>query len=123
MYFSELRRRPPRATRTDTRMPYTTLCRSGGRAEATQQTARQRRLQQVRGVHGTARGGAGADPRVYLVDEEDGVVLRLDLRDHRLQALLEIAAVAGAGQQRAHVEREDGGTLKHLRHEIGTAHV
>ena len=51
-----------------------------------------------------------------LVDEHDGVRVRLDLLDHLLQALLEIAAVAGAGEQRAHVEREDGGVLEHLRH-------
>ena len=32
----------------------------------------------------------------------------LELGDDRLQPLLEVAAVAGAGEQRAHVERVDG---------------
>jgi hypothetical protein len=38
-----------------------------------------RGLQQVGGVHRAARGGAGADHRVDLVDEEDrvGVILKL----------------------------------------------
>ena len=40
----------------------------------------------------------------------------LDLLDDLLQALLEIAAIARAGEQRAHVEREDGRVLEHLRH-------
>ena len=38
------------------------------------------------------------------------------LLDHLLQPLLEIAAIAGAGEQRAHVEREHGGVGEHLRH-------
>jgi hypothetical protein len=33
----------------------------------------------------------------------------LELLHHGLQPLLEVAAVAGAGEQRAHVEREDRG--------------
>ena len=49
----------------------------------------------------------GADHGVDLVDEEDAARRRLELGDHRLQALLEVAAVAGPGQERAHVEGED----------------
>ena len=41
-----------------------------------------------------------------LVDEENGVLVLLDLLHHLLEALFEIAAIAGAGEQRAHVERE-----------------
>ena len=55
------------------------------------------------------RGRAGADQGVDLVDEEDRVRLVLQLLEHALQALLEVAAVLGAGQQRAHVQRIDGG--------------
>ena len=40
----------------------------------------------------------------------------LDLLHHLLQALFEIAAIARAGKQRAHVEGEDGGAFQHLRH-------
>ncbi len=36
--------------------------------------------------------------------------------DDRLQPLLEIAAIAGAGQQRAHVERIDDRFLEHVGH-------
>ncbi len=60
----------------------------GGRADAADGAAGKRRLQQVGGVHRAAAGRAGAD----------------------------LAAIAGAGQQRAHVEREDGRVLKHLGH-------
>ena len=42
--------------------------------------------------------------------------VRLELLDDLLQALFEIAAVARAGEKRAHVEREDGGAFEHLRH-------
>ena len=37
----------------------------------------------------------------------------LELLHHRLQPLLEVAAIAGAGEQRAHVEREDRGLGQH----------
>ncbi len=39
----------------------------------------------------------------------------LQLRQHALQALLEVAAVLGAGDQRAHVEREDRAVGEHVR--------
>ena len=77
-----------------------------GRADAMQLAARQRRLQQVGGVH-RAVGLAGADQRVHLVDEQDDAALgRRDLVEHRLQPLLELAAIFRAGDQRAHVERQ-----------------
>ena len=76
----------------------------------------QRRLQKVGRVHGAAGGRAGADHGVDLVDEQDRARIVLDLLHHRLEPLLEIAAIARAGQQRAHVEREDGGVLQHLGH-------
>jgi hypothetical protein len=76
------------------------------RADAAQLAARQRRLEHVGGVL-RALGGAGADHRVQLVDEQDDRALgRGDVLEHRLQALLELAAVLGAGDQRAQVERE-----------------
>ena len=59
----------------------------------------------------------GADDRVQLVDEQQDPPLgRLDLLQHGLQALLELAAVLGAGHERAHVEREDGLVLQPLGH-------
>ncbi len=88
----------------------------GRGADALQLAARQRRLQQVRRVERAAGGGSGADQRVDLVDEEDRGRVGLQLLEHRLQALLEVAAVLGAGQQRAHVERIDARLLEDLRH-------
>ena len=52
-----------------------------------------------------ALGGAGTDERVDLVDEQHDVAAGLDLLEHLLQALLEVAAVAAAGDERAEVER------------------
>ncbi|CAM5370097.1 hypothetical protein RLIN73S_03885 [Rhodanobacter lindaniclasticus] len=87
-----------------------------GRTDAAQFTRRQHRLDQVRGVHGAAGGGTGADDGVDLVDEQDRAGLLLQLGDHALQPLLEIAAVLGAGHQRTQVQRPDRGALKHLGH-------
>ena len=76
----------------------------------------ERRLQQVAGVHG-ALGLAGADDGMQLVDEEDDApALGLDLGEHGLEPLLELAAVLGAGDQGAHVEREQPLVLEALRH-------
>ena len=62
------------------------------------------------------RRRAGADDGVDLVDEQDRAGLLLQLRDHGLQALLEVAAVLGAGDQRAEVQRPDRRRLQHLGH-------
>src|ERR671932_106910 len=68
-----------------------------GGADAVQLAARQRRLQQVGGVHRALRL-AGADQGVHLVDEEDDLALGLGhLGQHALQTLLELAAVLRAG--------------------------
>ena len=49
---------------------------------------------------------AGADQRVHLVDEQDDLARGLlDLVEHALQPLLELAAIFGAGDHRAQVER------------------
>ena len=87
-----------------------------GRADAVQLAARERGLQHVAGVH-RALGLAGADHRVQLVDEEDDLAFLLrEVVQHALQALLELAAELRAGDQRAHVEREDALVLEALRH-------
>jgi hypothetical protein len=67
----------------------------------------ERRLQQVRCVQRAAAGRAGADHGVDLVHEQDRARALLELLQHRLHAVLEVAAELGAGHQRAHVERED----------------
>ena len=67
--------------------------------------ARQRRLQDGRGVDG-ALGRACADERVHLVDEQDDVTRVLHLFDTLLQAVLELAAILAARHKRRHVKRE-----------------
>ncbi len=54
-----------------------------------------------------ALGGTGAHERVDLVDEDDDVTSGADLLGDLLQALLEVTAVAGPGDERAEVERVD----------------
>ena len=75
------------------------------RADALELAARQRRLEDVRGVD-RALGRARADERVQLVDEQDRVVGVAELLDDLLEALLELAAVLRAGDERADVERQ-----------------
>ena len=87
-----------------------------GGADAMQLAARQRGLEQVGGVH-RAVGLAGADERVHLVDEQDdAAVRRRHLLQHGLEPLLELAAIFRAGDQRAHVEREQLLVLQAFRH-------
>ena len=77
-----------------------------GCADAVQFAARQGGLQQVAGVHG-AFGRSRADDRVQFVDEQDHIAVRAgDFLQDGLQALLEFAPVLRAGDQRAHVERD-----------------
>ena len=89
------------------------------RADRAQLAAREHRLQQVRRVDG-ALGRARADDRVQLVDEEDDLALGvLDLLEHGLDPLLELAAVLRAGEQGADVERPDALALQALGHVAG----
>jgi hypothetical protein len=88
----------------------------GGRADAANLAGGEHRLDDVRGVHRAAGDGARADDGVNLVDEEDDVLLLPQGADDRLEALLELAAVLRAREQRAHVERVDLGTLQRLGH-------
>ena len=87
-----------------------------GGADAMQFAARQRRLEQVGGVH-RAVGLAGTDDGVHLVDEQHvGAGRAGHFREHGFEPLLELAAIFGAGNQRAHVEREKLLVLQALRH-------
>ena len=73
-------------------------------------------LKQVGGVH-RAFGLAGADDQVQLVDEQDDPALRLGhFLEHGLEPLFEFAAELGAGDQRAHVERDQPAVLQALGH-------
>ena len=87
-----------------------------GGADGAQFAAGQGRLEQVAGVH-RALGLAGADDGVQFVDEEDDLpVAAGDFLDDGLEAVLEFAAVFGAGDQRAHVQGDDALVLQHGGH-------
>jgi hypothetical protein len=75
-----------------------------GGADAAQVAARQGRLQEICRV-AAARLAPGADQHVDLVDEQDHAPAPRDLLEQALDALLQLAAVASAGQQAPHVER------------------
>ena len=85
------------------------------RADRLQLAAGQRRLED-RGRVDRALGGAGADEVVELVDEQDDVAALGDLLHHLLEALLELAAVLRAGDERRQVERVDLLVLEQLGH-------
>ena len=87
-----------------------------GRADAFQLAIRQCRFQQVGGVQRAARRRAGTDDGVDLVDEQDAVRIVLQLLEHGFQALFEVTAVFGTGQQGAHVQRIHDGILQDFRH-------
>ena len=89
-----------------------------GRADALELAAGERRLEDVGGVD-RALGRAGADERVQLVDEEDRVVRVAQLLDDLLEALLELAAVLRAGDERADVEGQDALVEQRLRDVAG----
>ena len=86
------------------------------RADRAQLATREHRLEQVRRVH-RAFCRARPDDRVQLVDEEDDLARGvLDLGEHGLQPLLELASVLRAREQRAHVERPHALALQALGH-------
>ena len=90
-----------------------------GRADRVQVATGKRRLQDVAGVHG-ALGGTRAHDGVELIDEQDDLALGLlYLLEHGLQAVLELAAVLGAGDQRAHVELDEVTVAQRARHVAG----
>ena len=84
------------------------------RADALQLAARKRRLDDVAGVD-RAFGGARADQRVQLVDEEDDLAGgAADLVHDALHALFELAAVLRAGDQPGQIERDDAPVAQRL---------
>src|SRR4051794_20047315 len=76
------------------------------RADRLQLAARERGLEDRRRVDRALRGTC-ADEVVELVDEQDDVAALGDLLHHLLQALLELAAVLRAGDERSEIQRVD----------------
>src|SRR5205085_1078005 len=64
-------------------------------------------------------GGTRADERVQLVDEQDDVAARADLLEDLLEALLEVTAVTGAGDEGAQVEGVELLAVQCLGHVVG----
>ncbi len=88
-----------------------------GRADQSQLTTGQHRLDHVARIHRGFAGGTGADDGVQLIDEGDDLTGRtLDLVEHGLEPLLEFAAVLRAGDHRTEVQRDDGLVAQRLRH-------
>ena len=86
-----------------------------GRADQVQLAAGEHRLEHVAGVHRGVAAGAGADDGVQLVDEGDDLALGvLDLLEHGLEPLLELAAVLRAGHHRGQVEAEHPAALERV---------
>jgi len=85
------------------------------RADDADLAAAQRRLDDVRRVHG-ALGAARADDGVQLVDEEDHVAAPHDLLQQILDALLKFAAVLRARDHARQIERQDALVQQLLRH-------
>ncbi len=87
-----------------------------GGAHAVQLAARERGLEHVAGIH-RAFGLARAHHRVQLVDEQDDPAFLLgEIAEHGLEPLFELAAEFRAGDERAHVERQDALALQTFRH-------
>ena len=90
-----------------------------GGGHGAQLAAGERGFEQVGGI-ALAGLAPGADHRVRFVDEQDDRVgALLDLVDHILQAVLELALHARAGLQQAHVERVQLDALQRRRHITG----
>ena len=88
----------------------------GGRTDHPELASGQHRLDHVAGVHGPF-GRAGPHDGVELVDEGDDLAFGIgDLFQDRLQAFLELAAILGPGDHRAHVEADDPLALEAFRH-------
>ena len=90
-----------------------------GRTDRVQVAAGERRFEDVAGVHG-ALGGTRAHNGVELIDEQDDLAFGLlHFLEHGLQAVLELAAVLGTGDQRAHVELDEVAVAQRARHVAG----
>ena len=87
----------------------------GGGADHLDLTARQRRLEDGSGVD-RALGRTGPDERVHLVDEQDDVARIHNLFDAFFQALLELAAILGARNERTHIKCEQTFASQDVRH-------
>ena len=75
-----------------------------GGTNAFERARTQRGLQQVGGIQCAAGRRACTNQGVYFINEQHGVGLVLERLQDPFKALLKVATVFGAGQQRTHVE-------------------
>ena len=87
----------------------------GSRADHLNLATGQGRLQDGRGVDGTLRSTRTNDG-VELVDEQDDVVRGLDLGNDLLHALLELATILRASNERRDIERPNLLSAQHVGH-------
>src|SRR5262249_2651157 len=85
------------------------------RADALDFAASQGGLEDVGGVDRAFRA-AGADEGVQLVDKEDGVLGPADFVHDGLDALLELAAILGAGDHHGQVQDNDAAVTQQFGH-------
>ncbi len=91
----------------------------GGRTDTLQLTARQGRLEHIRGIH---RALSRARPHygMQLIDEEDNFPFgALHLLDGRFQPFFKLAAKAAAGNHSAQVQRNHPFADQNLRDIVG----
>ena len=86
------------------------------RADHPKIARREQRLEQRRQIHRAAGDRAGADGGVHFVDEENRLRPGGERGDDRLEALLEVAAIPRARQERAGIERKDFRVLQRALH-------
>ncbi len=93
-----------------------------GRSDQVQVAAREAGLQDVPRIHAAVAAASGADDRVHFVDEDDDLVaVRGDLIHRLREALLEVSAVAGAGEHRGQIE-DDHPLVRQLRRNAAGGH-
>ena len=88
----------------------------GGGTDALELPAGERGLEQVGCIERAAGSRTSPNEGVDLVDEQDRMGSALQGLDDAFQALLEVAAVFGAGQQCAHVQRIHDGFAQNVGH-------
>ena len=79
-------------------------------------TAGKQRFNQVSGIDLPAGSRARTDDGVDFINEQNTVGVLLQLLEQRFEAFFKIAAVFGACQQRADIQRIDSAICHHFRH-------
>src|SRR5690606_14716672 len=81
------------------------------RADTVQLTTGQHRLQEVARIHCAIDFPRTHNGMKFVYEEDDLPVAVLYFRKHRLQSLFKLPTILRAGQQRAHIERENSFAL------------